>query len=54
MLVPALMHLIGPANWWYPRWLDRITPHVSVEPEDDGWEDEPGGEPDGEREFAQV
>jgi len=38
ILVPALMHLVGKANWWYPRWLDRITPRVSVEPAD---EDEP-------------
>jgi RND superfamily putative drug exporter len=32
MLVPALMHLFGRANWYFPRWLDRITPRVSVEP----------------------
>ncbi|MFE1117821.1 MMPL family transporter [Streptomyces rochei] len=31
MLVPALMHLTGTANWWLPRWLDRRLPHVSVE-----------------------
>ncbi|MCV2395691.1 MMPL family transporter [Actinotalea sp. M2MS4P-6] len=30
-LVPALMRLIGDRNWAYPRWADRITPHVSVE-----------------------
>jgi putative drug exporter of the RND superfamily len=30
-IVPALMRLIGNANWWYPKWADRITPHVSVE-----------------------
>lgn len=30
-IVPALMHLIGKRNWAYPRWADRITPHVSVE-----------------------
>jgi RND superfamily putative drug exporter len=30
-VVSALMHLIGDRNWAYPRWLDRITPHVSVE-----------------------
>ena len=30
-LVPALMHLIGRHNWWYPRWADRVTPHLSVE-----------------------
>jgi RND superfamily putative drug exporter len=29
------MHLLGNANWYLPRWLDRITPHVSVERPDD-------------------
>ena len=23
VLVPALMHLFGRANWWLPGWLDR-------------------------------
>ena len=32
LLVPALMHLIGPANWALPSWLDRILPRVAVEP----------------------
>ncbi len=31
LIVPAIMHKIGPANWWMPRWLDRILPHVSIE-----------------------
>ncbi len=35
MLVPAIMHRLGPANWWYPAWLDKITPHVSIEPPDE-------------------
>ena len=26
LLVPAVMVLIGPANWWFPRFLDRIVP----------------------------
>jgi putative drug exporter of the RND superfamily len=29
-LVPALMHLFGPANWWLPGWLDRRLPHRAV------------------------
>ena len=32
MLVPALMHLFGKANWYFPRWLERFAPRVSVEP----------------------
>ena len=31
VLVPALMHLFGRANWWLPNWLDRILPQVSIE-----------------------
>jgi RND superfamily putative drug exporter len=26
LLVPALMKLFGAANWWTPRWLDRLLP----------------------------
>ena len=28
LLVPATMALIGERNWYLPRWLDRILPHV--------------------------
>jgi RND superfamily putative drug exporter len=31
VLVPVLMHRFGDANWYFPRWLERVTPHVSVE-----------------------
>jgi RND superfamily putative drug exporter len=31
VLVPAVMHVLGEANWWLPGWLDRILPHVSIE-----------------------
>jgi RND superfamily putative drug exporter len=27
-MVPAFMQLAGKANWWCPRWLDRILPHL--------------------------
>ncbi|MFB7452924.1 MMPL family transporter [Streptomyces sp. NPDC056194] len=32
LLVPALMHLLGGANWWLPKWLDRVLPRISIEP----------------------
>ncbi|MEU9942464.1 MMPL family transporter [Streptomyces lavendulae] len=32
LLVPALMHLLGGANWWIPRRLDRLLPRISIEP----------------------
>jgi RND superfamily putative drug exporter len=28
MLVPATMALIGDRNWYLPKWLERILPHV--------------------------
>jgi RND superfamily putative drug exporter len=31
LILPGLLHLLGPAAWWLPRWLDRILPHVDVE-----------------------
>ncbi|MBS2535107.1 MMPL family transporter [Catenulispora sp. NF23] len=33
ILVPALMHRFGRANWWLPKWLDKVLPHMSVEGE---------------------
>ncbi|MFE7272270.1 MMPL family transporter [Streptomyces sp. NPDC057623] len=32
LLVPALMHMLGGANWWLPRWLDQRMPRISIEP----------------------
>jgi len=31
LLIPAVMHLLGNAAWWFPKWLDRILPDVDVE-----------------------
>jgi putative drug exporter of the RND superfamily len=31
VLVPAIMHLAGSANWWIPRGLDRVLPRVAIE-----------------------
>ncbi|HEX4490017.1 MAG TPA: MMPL family transporter [Acidimicrobiia bacterium] len=31
VLVPATMELLGSANWWFPKWLDRIVPRLHVE-----------------------
>lgn len=30
-LVPGIMVLLGRANWWFPRWLDRFMPRVDLE-----------------------
>jgi RND superfamily putative drug exporter len=31
ILVPATMRLMGEANWWMPRWLDRLLPNLDIE-----------------------
>jgi len=31
LFVPAAMSLMGERAWWFPRWLDKIVPHISVE-----------------------
>ena len=28
---PATMELLGARNWWIPKWLDRVLPHLNVE-----------------------
>jgi putative drug exporter of the RND superfamily len=30
-LVPATMSLLGELNWWLPRWVDRLLPHIDVD-----------------------
>jgi RND superfamily putative drug exporter len=34
LLVPAIMHIVGPANWSMPSWLSRVLPDISVESND--------------------
>jgi putative drug exporter of the RND superfamily len=31
VLVPSVMQLLGPANWWFPHWLDRAVPHLDID-----------------------
>ena len=31
VLVPAAMTLLGDANWWTPRWLERLLPAVDID-----------------------
>ncbi|MFB6517041.1 MMPL family transporter [Streptomyces sp. NPDC056401] len=44
VLVPATMTLLGRANWWLPRWLDRILPGGSVGTDGTGADAESTGE----------
>jgi RND superfamily putative drug exporter len=32
VLVPSIMQLLGRANWWFPRWLDRTVPRLDSRP----------------------
>ena len=34
VLVPSLMHLFGKSNWFFPKALEKVTPHVSIDAED--------------------
>jgi putative drug exporter of the RND superfamily len=46
VLVPALMTIIGKANWYLPGWLERILPTVRVESEEEAAEiEDPLDEP---------
>jgi RND superfamily putative drug exporter len=31
LLLPAVMHIAGPAMWWMPAWLDKRLPHLHIE-----------------------
>ena len=31
VLLPATMTLMGKANWWIPRWLDRLLPTIDID-----------------------
>jgi putative drug exporter of the RND superfamily len=35
VLVPSVMEILGRANWWMPRWLDRAVPPLAVEVQND-------------------
>jgi RND superfamily putative drug exporter len=35
VIVPSLMTIFGPRNWYLPQWLGNVLPHVSVESEMD-------------------
>jgi RND superfamily putative drug exporter len=32
VLVPAIMQMLGDANWWLPRWLGRLLPVPPARP----------------------
>jgi RND superfamily putative drug exporter len=34
-VIPAVMLLLGRANWWFPKRLDRVLPTIHVDHVDD-------------------
>ena len=47
-IVPSIMMMFGKANWWFPAWLDRILPKLSVDADDldtSNMPEDPGSEP---------
>jgi RND superfamily putative drug exporter len=41
LLVPAIMHLLGRANWWLPPSVDRRLPQLRVEGRPDAFVSSP-------------
>jgi putative drug exporter of the RND superfamily len=41
LLLPAVMHIVGPAMWWMPAWLEKRLPHLNIERPDTDTDDEP-------------
>jgi RND superfamily putative drug exporter len=35
LLLPAVMHIVGPAMWWMPAWLEKRLPHLNIERPDE-------------------
>jgi RND superfamily putative drug exporter len=31
LLLPAVLHILGDATWWFPSWLERIVPRINIE-----------------------
>ncbi len=38
ILVPSLMTVLGPANWYLPKWLQKVLPKVHIESEEEAAE----------------
>jgi RND superfamily putative drug exporter len=45
LLVPAIMHLLGRANWWLPQSVDRRLPHLRAEGHPDAFAPSPRSAP---------
>lgn len=45
VFIPAIMSIIGKANWWVPEWLGKILPEVHIEPGEDEVVDDEDSQP---------
>jgi RND superfamily putative drug exporter len=54
LLLPAVMHLAGPAMWWIPAWLDKRLPHLHIERPDADGEPPTVDQQPGEREAEPI
>jgi RND superfamily putative drug exporter len=45
VFIPAIMTIIGKANWWIPVWLGKILPEVHIEPGEDELADDSESQP---------
>jgi RND superfamily putative drug exporter len=44
VLMPAVMRLLGRANWYLPGWLDRVLPHLEIDGDVSAEREEASGE----------
>lgn len=45
IFIPAIMSIIGKANWWIPQWLGKVLPEVHIEPGEDELVDDSDAQP---------
>jgi RND superfamily putative drug exporter len=53
-VVPSIMMMLGKSNWWFPAWLDRLLPKVSVDADDLAAQPLAGPEGEPDPELARV
>jgi RND superfamily putative drug exporter len=52
VLVPAIMHSVGKANWYFPSWLERRLPRLEIEGDTEPERDHEAQRPEREPELA--
>jgi RND superfamily putative drug exporter len=52
VLVPAIMHSVGKANWYFPGWLERRLPRLQIEADGEPERDDQAPPLEPQRELA--